>query len=208
MDVLLSIGDEIRIYRKRAFRIPDALYFLSRIMSGGFCMSSIIISGGWSVPQGKIRHIANLVRFSVAPLHSCSQALLVTALFGGFIPPLNSSLFLLRIWGVFYGSKPVISLFSILWLSTFASFPSIFAIKSHSIGPTNYCIVQNAPHLVSLAFTVTVVFDTLVFLAITFRIIFDSPVQGWKARLGLFFNGKNIDRISKALLQTGQVYYM
>ena len=132
----------------------------------------------------------------------------MTSLFGAFIAPLNSSLFLLRIWGVFYGSKPVISLFSILWLSTFASFPSIFAIKSHSIGPTNYCIVQNAPHLVSLAFTVTVVFDTLVFLAITFRIIFDSPVQGWKARLGLFFNGKNIDRISKALLQTGQVYYM
>ena len=208
MDVLLSIGDEIRIYRKRAFRIPDALYFLSRITSGGFCMSSIIISGGWSVPQGKIRHIANLVRFSVAPLHSCSQALLVTALFGGFIPPLNSSLFLLRIWGVFYGSKPVIALFSVLWLSTFASFPSIFAVKIHPIGPTRYCIIDAAPHLVSLSFIVTAVYDSLVFLAITLKIISDSHVEGWKACIRLFLKGENVGRISRALLQTGQAYYL
>ena len=208
MDVLLSVGDEIRIYRKTAFKIPDILYFLSRITSGGFFMASIIISGGWSVPQVKNRHITNLVRSSVAPLRSCSQALLVTALFGGFIAPLNSSLFLLRIWGVFYGSKPVMTLFSILWLSTFASFPSVFAIKAHSIGPTSYCIINAAPHLVSLSFIVTAVFDTLVFLAITLKIIFDSHLEGWKPCIGLFFKGKNVGRISRALLQTGQAYYL
>ena len=208
MDVLLSIGDEIKIYRKMAFKIPDALYFLSRITSGGFLMSSIIISGGWSAPHSKSRHITNLVRSPVAPLRSCSQALLVTALFGAFIIPLNSSLFLLRIWGAFYGSKPIIALFSILWLSTFASFPSVFAIKIHPIGPTSYCIIDAAPHLVSLSFIVTAIYDTLVFLAITLKIISDSHVEGWKACTGLFLKGKNVGRISRALLQTGQAYYL
>ena len=207
MDVLLSVGDEIRIYRKAAFKIPDLLYFLSRIASGGFFMTSFILSCKSSIPRRGL-NLINFTRLLAAPLHSCSQVLLVTALFSGFTTPLNSSLFLLRIWGVFYGCKRIIAFFSILWLSTFTSFPSAFAVKSHPIGPTNHCIVNAAPHLVSLSFIVATVFDTLVFLAITLTIVFDSPVEGWKARTHLFFKGKNIGHISRALLQTGQLYYL
>ncbi|KAK7685177.1 hypothetical protein QCA50_011540 [Cerrena zonata] len=187
MDVILSIPDEIRIYKKRPFRLPDLLYFLSRIAFGGFVLTSFIISS--------------------APLHSCPQVLVVTACFSGLTTPLNSSLFLLRIWGVFHGSKVIIGFFSLFWLSTFTSFVSAFNIKTHPIGPTQYCIVEAAPQIIAIAFIVAAAYDTLVFLAITMKIVLDSPAEGWKAKTSLLFTGEKMGYISRALLQTGQIYY-
>lgn len=144
----------------------------------------------------------------VAPLQDCSRALKCALWFSEFATPINTALFLLRIYGVFHGSKIVIGIFSLLWLATFASFTGSLHVKALSIGPTEYCIVESPFLTVSTSFIVPVIYDTLVFSAITWRIVADSPVEGWKAHTSLFFTGERIGHISRMLLQTGQGYYL
>lgn len=81
-------------------------------------------------------------------------------------------------------------------------------VKASAIGPTEYRVVESSSLTVSPAFIVPAVYDTLVFLAITWRVVIDSPAQEWKARTSLFLTGKKMGHISRALLQTGQVYYL
>ena len=51
--------------------------------------------------------------------------------------------------------------------------------------------------------------DTLIFVAITYRILSHSVVgNNWSARARSFFEANGLPRMSKALLQGGQLYYL
>jgi hypothetical protein len=55
----------------------------------------------------------------------------------------------------------------------------------------------------------TAVNDTLVFLAISYRMVSSAMVScTWSARARSFFTGEGLHQLSKALLQSGQVYYL
>jgi hypothetical protein len=55
----------------------------------------------------------------------------------------------------------------------------------------------------------TAVNDTLIFLAISYRMMSLSAVDGpWTARAKSFFTGDGMYRLSKSLLHSGQVYYL
>jgi hypothetical protein len=55
----------------------------------------------------------------------------------------------------------------------------------------------------------TAVNDTLVFVAISYRMVSLSLVSGpWSVRLKSFFTGYGMHHLSKALLQSGQAYYL
>lgn len=45
IDVFLSNLAEIQIYRKRSFKLPDLMYYLSRVVSGAFLLTAFILSG-------------------------------------------------------------------------------------------------------------------------------------------------------------------
>jgi len=51
--------------------------------------------------------------------------------------------------------------------------------------------------------------DTLIFIAISYRILMHTayPGDSWWARAKLFFTADGLPRLSKALLQGGQLYY-
>jgi hypothetical protein len=56
---------------------------------------------------------------------------------------------------------------------------------------------------------VTAVNDTLVYVAISYRLATISMVSGtWRARAKSFFTGNGLHSLSKALLESGQVYYL
>lgn len=61
MDVFLSVPDEIRIYKKRRFKLPDLMYFLSRAVSGGLLLTRLILSGEPSVSRTKCSKLTNSV---------------------------------------------------------------------------------------------------------------------------------------------------
>ena len=55
----------------------------------------------------------------------------------------------------------------------------------------------------------TAVNDTFVFLAISYRMVSLSTVSGtWTARAKAFFTGDGMYHLSKALLHSGQIYYL
>jgi hypothetical protein len=75
---------------------------------------------------------------------------------------------------------------------------------------TRRCIagVSNTTY-VTIPIVMTAVFDTLVFLAISYRMVSVALSDNtWGARAKSFFRGDGLHRLSKALLQSGQAYYL
>lgn len=124
---------------------------------------------------------------------------------------MNSLLFLFRIQGVFYGECPIIVVFTLLWLAVVGT--SVLAPLSFSgvsIGNTPYCINTRLKDVGSAGIVMAAVDDTLVFIAITTKLVMNhssgmmSRRQEWK----LFFTGEGMGRITRVVLQTGQLYYL
>jgi hypothetical protein len=103
----------------------------------------------------------------------------------------------------------VVAAFFIIWLSTWGSLTVPFAIDGAHIGPTNRCVNSEAKPYFSVGIIVSTINDTLVFFAITYRILLhNSLTDKWSERWGGFLNGRGMAHVSKALLQTGQLYYL
>lgn len=128
---------------------------------------------------------------------------------GTFAIPLNSLLFLLRIKGVFYNSRPIVAIFGLLWLATFgACFNAPFTNKADHIGPTLNCTITSVLRGNSAGFIAIAVFDISVFLAITLRILTYGTADTWSQRVKSFWNGRHLGLVSRGLLKTGQIYYL
>ena len=55
----------------------------------------------------------------------------------------------------------------------------------------------------------TIVYDTLIFFAISYRVVSISMVSNtWSARVKSFVRGDGLHDLSKALLHSGQTYYL
>ena len=98
--------------------------------------------------------------------------------------------------------------FTLLWLGTLGSFAAPFALVGKNIGPTNQCIVHIVELRASTGFFASIFYDTMVFLAISIRLLLDNPADGWTAKAKVFFSPEKMGYLSQALLQTGQVYYL
>ena len=124
--------------------------------------------------------------------------------------PSNSLLFFFRVRAVFKANKYVVAFFALIWLSTFGSFTVPFSIGGEHIGTTNRCINSNIKPSSSVGIIVSTVNDTLVFVAITYRlVVYNTSVSNtWRMRLKVLFSGEGMGGVSKALLQTGQLYYL
>ena len=109
---------------------------------------------------------------------------------------------------MFYDIRSVCVLFTVLWLSTFGSFTAPFTFVGRHIGPTRECIIRSVEKSTSAGFVAIVIYDTMVFIAISLRLLLDNPADGWIARFKLFFSGEKMGYLSRALLQTGQMYYL
>ena len=141
-------------------------------------------------------------------LPNCQAAAQIAAWFAAFAIPLNASLFLLRIIGVFYDMCYVRVAFTLLWIGTLGSFAAPFALVGTNVGPTNQCIVNSVERSASTGFFASMFYDTMVFLAISIRLLLDNPADGWVAKAKLFISTEKMGYLSQALLQTGQVYYL
>ncbi|KZP05150.1 hypothetical protein FIBSPDRAFT_940636 [Athelia psychrophila] len=121
----------------------------------------------------------------------------------------TSFLFLLRIRAVYQRSTSVTALFSILWLTTAAL--NIFTDASIRVGPlayAQYCLNFPLQHYAYPTIS-SFIFDTFVFIVISYRLAADAATeQSWRARLQSVVTGKGLFRISRALMISGQLYYL
>jgi hypothetical protein len=100
-----------------------------------------------------------------------------------------------------------------LWLSVLTGAILVpFAIRGSArhIGPTKFCIQLDVQAYGPAVATITSsVFDTIVFVSISYRIITGYNYGcGVRALARAFSRGEGLPTIAKALLQSGQQYYL
>ncbi|KAF9044933.1 hypothetical protein BJ165DRAFT_1527878 [Panaeolus papilionaceus] len=134
--------------------------------------------------------------------------------------PSASLLFFFRLRAVFLGNKLVTSTFAILWLCELAtslmyplSFPLGY-VTSNNVDESmpSACLPhfdQDAGKVLLLPITMTFLFDTLVLIAISWRLTKNTHTeQGFRNGVRTFFGGKYLPAFSQALLQDNQLYYL
>lgn len=146
---------------------------------------------------------------SVTPVNHCHILAKTIGWFGAFALPCNSLLFFLRVRAVFRYSNTVRLAFTLLWSTTFLALTIPFSVDGTHIGTTMSCVNSQVKLLSSAGTVATAVFDTMVFLAISFRLLQLSLTDNWRDRFfKSFFNGEGLSWVTKAVLHTGQLYYM
>jgi hypothetical protein len=146
---------------------------------------------------------------TVAPFVHCNIPLYVTA--GGIILGVSSTsaLFFIRVKAVYCNHRIITVFFGLLWLMLSGLYFVVpAAAKAVHIGPTQICLMIRVEHYAAIPVLIQVVFDTLVFLAISLRLISFSIVgDTFGARMRSFFRGDGLPSLSRSLLYGGQVYY-
>ena len=122
----------------------------------------------------------------------------------------TSLLFFFRIRAVFSGNPWIVAFFAGLWLAVAAAcLTVIIGVDGINIGPTNYCIDGQFKPFVAAATIVPLINDTLVFLAITWRLFCNScaPHTAENGIRHLVFSDY-MPIFFKAMLRDGQAYYL
>lgn len=165
----------------------------------------------------------------VGTVDQCNRFIMMIGWFFVVAMPSTSLLFLFRVRAVYGNSKIIVYFFGILWLAILglcAAIPfgikggtccflravSIPDLRGHSaahIGPTQRCINTEVASYISAPIALNAINDTLIFLAISFRIIsFSVAGETGRDKLRSFISGDGLPQLSKGLLQGGQLYYL
>jgi hypothetical protein len=140
---------------------------------------------------------------------SCTNLIVATGISYVFSVPVTALLFLLRLRAIFLKSKLVVATFGALWLCVLgASITVPFSISAARIGPTNFCIDAAVKPFISAAPIANTVFGTLVFIAISWRLVTMNRGISGTSRRATFFSGGGSSTIASILLRDGQVYYV
>ncbi|CAL1701736.1 unnamed protein product [Somion occarium] len=178
------------MYTKKSVALPDFVYILSRITTGGFIILSLV--------------------FTTAKVEDCHTLSTISSWFLVLALPCNSMLFFIRIRAVFLMSPLVTAGFGILWLTTVGAALTVpFGVQAMNLQPgRSWCSVVEVRSYSSTGWFYMVFYDTLVFIAISFRTVSFGLAETWKERLSSFISGKGVGHVSRSLLRTVQLYYL
>ena len=142
----------------------------------------------------------------------CQVVTVSSAWFAAFAIALNGLLFFFRIRAVFNDTKSAVRFFAFLWIALLGcSLPGPFGVKAVYLGEVESCVDIFIAKFVSLGPIASWIYDTLVFIAISIRIMsFSFPTKKitWRERLKCFWMGPERGFITRTVLQTGQLYYL
>jgi len=123
--------------------------------------------------------------------------------------PLASALFFLRLKAVYHDDTYVIAFFSLFWLAVLF----VFIIETIRTlvpcvqdGHTSLDCIDGRP-IIGYPYLMAAINDSLMYLAMSWRLASFVPSERWQHRLRSFVTGKGLGSISKVLLQSGQLYY-
>ncbi|KAF9041363.1 hypothetical protein BJ165DRAFT_1372806 [Panaeolus papilionaceus] len=193
-DVWDNICGDYRLIAEFDICLPTVVYFLSRFATMYFVLSYVVFN-------------------TAAIIWDCSQ--FEKAVSTGFPIAIDATsfLFLLRVRAIFNRDKTVVAFFSFLWLTVvISSLTGPFGISGTNIGPTQYCIFYDFKSYVDAAAVVPLFYDTMVFVAISRRLmvdflIVDHDIRTVSSIKALVF-GDYLPVLARSLLQDGQVYYL
>ena len=142
------------------------------------------------------------------PTSSCTVSLYIGTTFGAIAMPMNALLFLIRVNAVYHHSRLAMMIFILTWLPTCTTIMSPWSIVGSNIGPTSYCIISSTTKHAGFIFLIFTLFDTVIFIAVTLHILSMSSLPSRGSWFKTCINGKGLGKLSKALLYTGQLYYL
>ncbi|TFK38697.1 hypothetical protein BDQ12DRAFT_605428 [Crucibulum laeve] len=187
-DTVINLDDDYQLLFKHKIRLPTVVYYLSRLAITLACI------------------LASLVFQSECPLLAiiCVSIVLTVSM--------TSMLFLLRVKAVYHDSKVAVCLFVFLWLVVLGvSILTPVGLSWTNVGTTQHCNAAapgNAKYIQCLAI-VLLINDTIVFLAISYRVLkfplIDYSLKSWAK---VFFDKGSLPIVSHLLLQSGQYYYL
>ena len=122
----------------------------------------------------------------------------------------TASLFFFRVRAIFDGNRWVVGFFAFMWLAVVAGMLTVTTgVTGAAIGDTKYCLNAKVESYVGAASIIPLVNDTLVFLAISYRLVTNSHMEyKWKDGFRTLVFGDYLPAFSRALLQDGQRYYL
>ena len=143
------------------------------------------------------------------PIDDCTITAIVLMVSQAVSTAASSYLFLKRVHAVYYGNNIVNHFLTFLWLVGVGTSCAVFSGTLHDyseIADTKHCLRYQHHAQLTIAYVLPVVFDTLVYLAISYKIL-TSHRLGKKWCWGDFWRGRMLPDFSQAILSGGQQYY-
>lgn len=120
----------------------------------------------------------------------------------------------MHVRAVYRDKKLIVYFFYAMWISAVGSSASpvvaAFTVSSYiNIGPTKYCVGTMIPKYVGASAIVPLVNDSLLFLALAWRLQQSAYVENSEGRdFKAVVTGKHLTRLSRAMFQNGQAYFL
>ncbi|KAJ6473281.1 hypothetical protein C8R45DRAFT_763317, partial [Mycena sanguinolenta] len=189
-DIALNLGNDCALLFNHRIGFPTTVYFLSRVFTLSYVLTSFV--------------------FQVAAVKNCEalqHVLGISVLFG---QTATSMLFLLRAAAVWHSSKIALTVFSLLWIGVIGANITVpVEVRGVHIGPTLHCINSALPKNLEVVGIMSLINDTVIFFAITYRIIsYTVEADSTKDIIRAFFGGGQLSRLSRTLIQSGQQFYL
>jgi len=129
----------------------------------------------------------------------------------------HTLLFLFRVRALLHDARKVRAFFAVLWLAVLGctTLEFQFIEPERSALDSKRCTFRRFnPAFAIIPVTMTLIFDTAVYLTISYRLfkIFQYEREGVRSgvrrKARVFFGGNNLPAFSKSLLHDGQIYYL
>ncbi|KAL4081286.1 hypothetical protein V8B97DRAFT_1921606 [Scleroderma yunnanense] len=188
-DILSSIPEDYRLIRTGKASVVLFAYFLAR-------------------PTALIMVLLDILQ-KTGPITHCTPVAMVWMGFQVISSATATYLFLKRVHAVYYGSAVVRHIFSFIWLVGVGTSFAVFAESSNDyseIADTKHCVRYQSKNIFWIAFMVPIIFDALVYFAISYKIL-TSHRGGKKCSWRDLFREQPVPHFSQAVLRGGQQYY-
>ncbi|KAJ7301416.1 hypothetical protein DFH08DRAFT_103031 [Mycena albidolilacea] len=189
-DIGLNLGNDYKLLFEHRVRFPTIVYFLSRIFTLSYIITPFV--------------------FQVSNVADCSALMVGVGVCNVLAQSATAMLFFLRVTAIWYPSKVAYVVFLLLWLGVTGAAVTVPAgIRGAHIATTMQCINTVVPDSTEATAIMGLINDSAVFLAINYRILGYTLVsESFKSIVVTFFGGGHLSRLSRALVQSGQHFYL
>ncbi|KAF9262406.1 hypothetical protein L218DRAFT_809361, partial [Marasmius fiardii PR-910] len=211
-DCAINLGNDYKLLFKHRIYYPTVVYYLSRISTMGYIVTSFVFQGKQQYPLSLNLESDFLLGLKVGNVSDCQKLQVTLGIFYVLTTAFTSMLFLLRVIAVWNRSIWATTLFIFLWLCTVGATVTIpVGISGGHIGPTRACINTRVESYVEAAAIASMINDSAVFFAITYQILMNSLLEERPSAQFQTFIGRGrsiLPALSRNLLRSGQQYYL
>jgi hypothetical protein len=145
----------------------------------------------------------------VTTIDTCKVLAGLIAVANSVTIPAASCLFFIRLAAVYLRDTYIMAFFGSCWLVVLGCF--VFdgtksLLRLPDVSQPTQCVVVN--HRDAWGYIATALYDTLMYISISWRLASFSTFHSWQERLESFVTGDGLGWLFKVILRSGQVYYL